>query len=154
MNIIFGGILIFLFVFAILFLVNEIRKSRHKDKVHKQIEQHEQHKSQCGETIEIEWKCGCKNEDLSNLTYDELLSLPQWKDKRHSILERDGYRCRYCGSNGLLNVHHKYYLKYPNNKMVEPWEYDDDALITLCEECHKKSHQKKKIKVYYTKYKV
>lgn len=34
-----------------------------------------------------------------------------------------------------LNIHHMYYIK--GNK---PWEYEDSALITLCEECHKKRH--------------
>ena len=35
-----------------------------------------------------------------------------------------------------LNVHHKFYIKG-----LAPWEYEDDALITLCEDCHKKIHQ-------------
>lgn len=35
-----------------------------------------------------------------------------------------------------LNVHHEFYID--GNK---PWEYHDDALVTLCEECHKKRHQ-------------
>lgn len=35
-----------------------------------------------------------------------------------------------------LNVHHKYYVKGKS-----PWEYSDEALITLCEDCHKKAHQ-------------
>lgn len=35
-----------------------------------------------------------------------------------------------------LNVHHKFYIRG-----LAPWEYDNDALITLCEDCHKKVHQ-------------
>ena len=35
-----------------------------------------------------------------------------------------------------LNIHHTYYIK--GNK---PWEYDNDALVTLCEDCHKKRHE-------------
>jgi hypothetical protein len=35
-----------------------------------------------------------------------------------------------------LNVHHKYYIKG-----LAPWEYEDNALITLCEDCHKTIHQ-------------
>jgi 5-methylcytosine-specific restriction endonuclease McrA len=35
-----------------------------------------------------------------------------------------------------LNVHHKYYITG-----LKPWEYDDDALITLCQECHQKRHE-------------
>lgn len=34
-----------------------------------------------------------------------------------------------------LNIHHKYYVK---NK--KPWDYEDDALVTLCEDCHKHIH--------------
>lgn len=125
MNIIFGAILIFLFLFAILFLVKETVASADN----------------------------CTNDDYSEFSYAELLRLPQWRDKRRSILERDEYKCKYCGSKRLLEVHHKYYLKYPNHSMVEPWDYNDDALITLCDCCHKKAHQNKTIKVYYTKYK-
>ena len=35
-----------------------------------------------------------------------------------------------------LNIHHKYYITGR-----KPWDYDDDALITLCEDCHQKRHQ-------------
>ena len=41
-----------------------------------------------------------------------------------------------------LNVHHKYYVRGK-----APWEYEDDALITLCKDCHRKEHQLK-IPVY------
>lgn len=42
-----------------------------------------------------------------------------------------------------LNVHHRYYIK--GNK---PWEYSDDALITLCESCHKLTHARERTRVY------
>jgi len=35
-----------------------------------------------------------------------------------------------------LNVHHKYYIQGH-----KPWEYENDALITLCEDCHKRWHE-------------
>lgn len=82
--------------------------------------------------------------------YEELFKQEEWKNKRNSILIRDDHRCCYCKSPNNLNVHHKYYLQYPNHEKVKPWEYPDDALITLCRNCHKKAHEKK-IKVYYTK---
>ena len=41
-----------------------------------------------------------------------------------------------------LNIHHKYYIKGR-----KPWEYDNDALVTLCEKCHKEIHEKEKIPV-------
>lgn len=42
-----------------------------------------------------------------------------------------------------LNVHHHYYIKGYN-----PWEYNDDALTTLCEDCHKSYHEQNKVKVF------
>jgi len=42
-----------------------------------------------------------------------------------------------------LNIHHKYYIDGNS-----PWEYDDNALITLCESCHKKVHQSAQTPVY------
>lgn len=42
-----------------------------------------------------------------------------------------------------LNVHHKYYVRGK-----KPWEYDDDTLVTLCADCHKKRHAEEQIPVY------
>lgn len=36
----------------------------------------------------------------------------------------------------LLNVHHKHYIV-----QHKAWEYEDDDLVTLCNECHTKIHQ-------------
>lgn len=84
-------------------------------------------------------------------TYEDLLLRPEWKAKRDCILKRDNNKCQWCGKQENLQVHHKYYSKYPNNVKVQPWNYPNDALITLCDECHQKAH-KKKIKVYYRRY--
>jgi hypothetical protein len=43
----------------------------------------------------------------------------------------------------ILQVHHKYYIK---DRL--PWEYNDDALITLCQICHQDIHDKTEIPVY------
>lgn len=85
--------------------------------------------------------------------YDKLLDTTQWKIKREEILKRDNYTCRHCGkTNCMLQVHHKYYNKYPDNSYPPPWDYPNEALITLCNECHKKEHELKIIKTYYKKY--
>ena len=42
-----------------------------------------------------------------------------------------------------LNVHHSYYIRGK-----KPWEYPDDALVTLCEDCHKKRHTSARIPLY------
>jgi hypothetical protein len=43
--------------------------------------------------------------------------------------------------NSTLHVHHKY---YQDGK--KPWQYPNEALITLCWSCHQKEHKEKKIK--------
>ena len=42
-----------------------------------------------------------------------------------------------------LHVHHKYYVL---GRL--PWEYEDDALITMCHHCHWQVHQDNEILVY------
>lgn len=92
------------------------------------------------------------NNNNKDLSYEDLLKCEEWRGKRQKILNRDNNKCVYCGEVHNLQVHHKYYSKYPNGFRVSPWNYPDDALITLCDKCHKKVHDKKKIKTYYRKY--
>lgn len=45
---------------------------------------------------------------------------------------RDDFTCkRCCDKEKTLHIHHKFYI----NKN-DPWDYDDDCLVTLCEDCH------------------
>lgn len=92
------------------------------------------------------------NNNNKELSYEDLLKCKEWREKRQKILNRDNNKCVYCGDVHNLQVHHKYYSKYPNGFRVYPWNYPDDALITLCDRCHKKVHNKKKIKTYYRNY--
>lgn len=58
-----------------------------------------------------------------------------WKKKRLEILERDGYKCKNCGSTENLTIHHIYSLdNYPKMKL------ENNNLITLCTICHHKTH--------------
>lgn len=67
------------------------------------------------------------------MKYSEKIKSPQWQKKRLEILERDGWKCKICGDDeSTLHVHHRIY-----KTGKEPWDYPDDALITLCEKCHK-----------------
>jgi len=73
--------------------------------------------------------------------YALLLTKQEWYEKRNQILARDKYRCRVCSRSDvdndiILQVHHKYYVEG-----LDPWEYRDSALVTLCEECHQKLHR-------------
>lgn len=84
--------------------------------------------------------------------YEQKLMDPRWKAKREKILKRDGYRCTWCGKTENLQVHHKYYMKYPDGSFAEPWDYPDDKLVTLCKDCHEQWHKQHQVKTYYRKW--
>src|SRR5688572_1565484 len=64
--------------------------------------------------------------------YSQKLLDPRWQKKRLEILNRDEWICRDCGEDSkALHVHHRIYI--PGK---QPWEIDDDLLITLCADCH------------------
>lgn len=66
-------------------------------------------------------------------TYAEKLRDPRWQKRRLEVMERDRFTCFRCRSTDkTLNVHH---LMYEKGK--SPWDYNDSALVTLCEDCHK-----------------
>ena len=74
----------------------------------------------------------------SSKPYYEKLKDPRWQKKRLLIFKRDGFSCLSCfDKTSTLHVHH---LWYENDK--EPWEIEDDALITLCEDCHNTETEK------------
>ena len=61
-------------------------------------------------------------------------SIAGWRKIRDTILERDDYVCRICGSDGVeatLNVHHIDYNRKHNKHK---------NLVTLCGRCHKQVH--------------
>lgn len=62
---------------------------------------------------------------------------PQWKIKRMQVFRRDKFTCRGCEGNNELRCHHSY---YENGKHI--WEYPLSSLITMCESCHQKFHDK------------
>ena len=70
------------------------------------------------------------------LSYAEMLKDPRWIARANEIKELDRNVCQMCGSHENLHVHHLYY-----DKEKAPWEYGDRALVTLCENCHKKVHK-------------
>lgn len=62
---------------------------------------------------------------------------PRWQKLRLQVMERDGFKCRFCRSKEkTLNVHHKWY-----ERGQDPWEYSTDTLLTLCEDCHTELHE-------------
>lgn len=109
------------------------------------------------------------------VSYSMLLNCIEWEMKRIEIKKRDSNKCTKCGKRqtfkilnggktqysspekldsnkftlGLtdmpinLEIHHEYYIL---GKL--PWEYRDEALITVCRECHQEIHDNKKIDVW------
>ena len=70
------------------------------------------------------------------MTYQDKLKDPRWQRKRLEILKRDAWCCQVCNdAKSTLHVHH---LFYKNN--LDPWDYNDKDLITLCDKHHKFAH--------------
>lgn len=70
------------------------------------------------------------------LSYNEQINHPHWQRKRLEIMRRDKWECRVCGeSNKQFHVHHLYY-----EKDCHIWDYDNEALVTICKDCHKEIH--------------
>ena len=75
-------------------------------------------------------------------TYRTKLQDPKWQKKRLEIMQRDDWKCMHCNDKTtMLSVHHKTYFDDR-----EPWEYDDNLLVTLCQPCHDWIH---KMEHYY-----
>jgi len=81
-------------------------------------------------------------------SYGALLFHPKWKLKRKEILERDMHRCIHCKCDKTLQVHHRqYHFIVSQQQFRLPWEYRNHLLITLCESCHNRGHNKYKVPI-------
>jgi hypothetical protein len=79
-------------------------------------------------------------------SYGALLFDPRWRAKRQEILNRDNNSCLICAGADNLQVHHRqYHFVVRQNRFKLPWEYDDRLLISLCESCHKRGHNKYRV---------
>lgn len=72
---------------------------------------------------------------MAKQTYAEKLKDQRWEDKRIHILRLDNNCCKLCGSHENLHVHHILY-----EEDTDPWDYDENYLITVCEFCHNRIH--------------
>jgi hypothetical protein len=69
------------------------------------------------------------------MDYADLLRHPKWQKKRLEIMHL--WRCSGCNADDVpLNVHHRRYIRGR-----KPWEYSNDDLIALCDDCHNKTHE-------------
>lgn len=85
-------------------------------------------------------------------TYEELLTEQEWYNFRNKVINDRGYVCEFCKKKHNLQVHHKLYYKKPDKEKIEPWLYNIDEVLLLCDSCHKSVHKKNKIKFYYISY--
>ena len=88
----------------------------------------------------------------SDKTYEELLTKQEWYNFRNKVINDRGYICEFCKKKHNLQVHHKLYYKKTDKEKIEPWLYNMDEVLLLCDNCHKLAHKKNKIKVYYISY--
>lgn len=71
---------------------------------------------------------------------------PKWRSKREEIIKRDAGKCRNCGSQENLQVHHRQYQYHSKSGFKKDiWDYNSKYLITLCKKCHKAGHKLFKI---------
>ena len=98
-------------------------------------------------------RCGCLHEDLRSPVCKDcfvpeprrrtreqrqawsLYGTAKWKKVRALALERDGYRCRVCGTSEHLIVHHDVEVNKDAGLAL-----DVDNLETLCRTCHGRTH--------------
>jgi Zn-dependent oligopeptidase len=84
-----------------------------------------------------------------NPLYTQIRKTNEYKKWRKSIYERDDYVCQKCGNKGDINSHHikSFIVIFKENKIEtledaikcdEFWDLNNG--ITLCKECHKKTH--------------
>jgi hypothetical protein len=72
---------------------------------------------------------------MNKQAYSDKLKDPRWQKKRLEIFQRDDWQCQLCFSREhTLVVHHRWY-----ESGYEPWDYPDDCLVTLCENCHEQA---------------
>ena len=71
--------------------------------------------------------------------YEKLLKSDYWKGYSYSLIKERNFTCQDCGrqfyhERNKLQVHHLVY------RDINPWSYNPDELVVLCESCHKKRH--------------
>jgi len=75
------------------------------------------------------------------MTYAQKLKDPRWQKRRLEIMKRDNFACLKChDTTKTLNVDHKFY-----RRGFDPWDYGDNDLQTLCEDCHQKISEARQI---------
>lgn len=67
--------------------------------------------------------------------YSNYLLSDEWKKLREQAVQRAGYKCQMCNSNGELHVHHRTYQNFNKESVI-------NDLVVLCATCHEQYHNK------------
>lgn len=70
--------------------------------------------------------------ELRLMDYADYLQTDHWQAIRKAALQRAGYRCQLCNTNGLLDVHHRTYARLGCEKPFD--------VTVLCRQCHGNFH--------------
>jgi 5-methylcytosine-specific restriction endonuclease McrA len=62
------------------------------------------------------------------------LDREQYEQLCREVLQRDGWRCQFCGSTKNLQIHHKQFRSQSGGD-------SEQNLIALCADCHNDIHQ-------------
>ena len=77
--------------------------------------------------------------------YAEKFKDPRWQRKRLEVFKRDDFKCQHCGATEkTLHAHHLCYIKG-----LDPWDYEDIFIVTLCDGCHEQFHQQPGLSEYF-----
>lgn len=68
--------------------------------------------------------------------YERYIRSDTWKKRRHKALNRAEHRCQVCYSKKRLDVHHRTYRRFENER--------DADLTVLCRRCHDLFHDHKR----------
>jgi hypothetical protein len=104
-------------------------------------------------------KCGCAETDtvrdskgkfhnfhLKEVYGPKLLEKSFGVDKSFGVvinIEPENYNMEFLGKSYWFHIHHKYYML---SKL--PWEYENDALVTMCNWCHNEWHLNNEAPIY------
>jgi 5-methylcytosine-specific restriction protein A len=77
------------------------------------------------------WRWGFRRQTSE---YARFMLSREWAVQRARALRRDGWRCRDCATARAQEVHHQWYG-------VPLAATPDEALVSLCEPCHRRRHR-------------
>lgn len=98
---------------------------------------------------------GCCIGNSYNVNYQQLKQ-KMYRRWRSRIFERDGFKCRCCGSTYKLTLAHitdiAFFIRKLGFRVGVPWSFRYDNLVTLCWDCHNPYHRSKRFNLLGSKY--